>query len=114
MSYLKARTLEYFFHFSTKNLQLVSEMFTDDVHLHDWENNTNNKNDTVAVYKKIFDNVNTITVTPFALYQDEGTEGTVVIAELWITIDGDEQIYVTDVITYDKDNMITSVRAYKG
>jgi hypothetical protein len=106
--------LEYFFHFSTKNLELVSDMFTDDVHLHDWEHSTSNKEDTVAVYKKIFDSVNTIAVTPFALYQDEGTEGPVVIAELWITIDGNEQIFVTDVITFTADGLIDSVRAYKG
>lgn len=114
MSYYKARALEYFFHFSTKSLELVSDMFTNTIHLHDWEHNTSNKDDTVAVYKKIFDSVNTIAVTPFALYQDEGTEGPVVIAELWITINGDEQIFVTDIITFTENGLIDSVRAYKG
>lgn len=107
----KDKCLEYFFHFSTKNLELVSDMFTDTIHLHDWENNTDNKADTVAVYKKIFDSVDTITVTPFALYQD----GPTVVAELWITVDGKEQFFVTDVITFDeKTDLIISVRAYKG
>lgn len=110
----KNRCLEYFFHFSTKNLELVSNMFSDDVHLHDWDHNTGNKEDTVTVYKKIFDSVDTIAVTPFALYQDESTEGTTVVAELWITINGKEQIFVTDVITFDENDLIKSVRAYKG
>ena len=110
----KNRCLEYFFHFSTKNLELISDMFADTVHLRDWEHSTSNKEDTVAVYKKIFDSVDTIAVTPFALYQDEGTDGTVVVAELWITINGNEQIFVTDVITFDENNLINSVRAYKG
>jgi hypothetical protein len=37
-----------------------------------------------------------------------------VIAELLITINGKEQILVTDVITYDETGKIVSVRAYKG
>lgn len=114
MNWYKDRCLEYFFLFSTKNLELVSNMFADNIHLHDWEHNTSNKEETVAVYKKIFDSVNTIAVTPFAMY----CEGTTVIAELWITINtdlGNEQIYVTDVITFDKHtDEIISVRAYKG
>jgi len=45
------------------------------------------------------------------LYQD----GPTVVAELWITIDGKEQFFVTDVITFDeKTDLIISVRAYKG
>lgn len=113
MNQYKDRCLEYFFLFSTKNLELVSDMFADNIHLHDWEHNTGNKEETVAVYKKIFDSVNTIAVTPFAMY----SEGRTVIAELWITINtdlGNEQIFVTDVITFDENDLIKSVRAYKG
>jgi hypothetical protein len=64
----------------------------------------------MAVYNKIFDSVESITVTPRAMYQ----EGLTVIAELLITIDGKEQILVTDIITYDEIGKIVSVRAYKG
>jgi hypothetical protein len=37
-----------------------------------------------------------------------------VLAELLITIDGKEQILVTDVITFNEIAKISSVRAYKG
>jgi hypothetical protein len=110
----KARALEYFFHFSTKNLELISDMFADDVHLQDWEHSTNNKEETVAVYKKMFDSVDTITVTPFALYEDSSPDGLTVIAELWITVDGKDQFFVTDIIVFDDDtDLIRCVRAYR-
>lgn len=110
----KAKALEYFFHFSTKNLELVSDMFTDDVHLQDWEHSTDNKVDTVAVYKKIFDSVDTIAVTPFALYADRAPDGVTVVAELWITVDGKEQNFVTDIIVFDDEtDLIQCVRAYR-
>lgn len=107
---LKTQSLNYFYNFSCKNTLALSFMFTSSCFLHDWENDAAGKQDVIAVYKKIFESVESIAVTPRALYQEENT----VIAELLITINGKEQILVTDIITYDSDGKIISVRAYKG
>ena len=107
---LKSRSLNYFYIFSTKNSTALSFMFTSVCFLHDWENDAAGKAEVMAVYNKIFNSVESITVTPKAMYQ----EGLTVIAELLITINGKEQILVTDVITYDEIGKIVSVRAYKG
>ena len=107
---LKARSLEYFYNFSSKNSSALSWMFTSVCFLHDWENDAAGKTDVMSVYNKIFDSVESIAVTPRVIYQD----GLTVIAELLITINGKEQILVTDVITYDETGKIVSVRAYKG
>jgi hypothetical protein len=107
---LKARSLEYFYNFSSKNSSALSWMFTSVCFLHDWENDAAGKTDVMSVYNKIFNSVESIAVTPRAIYQD----GLTVIAELLITINGKEQILVTDVITYDETGKIVSVRAYKG
>jgi hypothetical protein len=107
---LKARSLEYFYNFSSKNSSALSWMFTSVCFLHDWENDAAGKTDVMSVYNKIFNSVESIAVTPRAIYQD----GLTVIAELLITINGKEQIIVTDVITYDETGKIVSVRAYKG
>ena len=108
---LKTLSLDYFYQFSCKNLEAISDMFADDCQLRDWENIGDGKDAVIAVYEKIFDSVDTISVTPRALYED-GTD--TVIAELLITINGKERIFVTDIITFDHDNKIVSVRAYKG
>lgn len=108
---LKKLSLDYFYQFSCKNLETISDMFADDCQLRDWENAGDGKDAVIDVYKKIFASVDTIAVTPRALYEDESNT---VIAELLITINGKEQIFVTDIITFDDDNKIISVRAYKG
>ena len=107
---LKSRSLNYFYIFSTKNSTALSFMFASVCFLHDWENDAAGNTDVMSVYNKIFNSVESIAVTPRAIYQD----GLTVIAELLITIDGKEQILVTDVITYDEIGKIVSVRAYKG
>jgi hypothetical protein len=110
MSDLKSLSLEYFYYFSCKDLDAVSLMFAPGSVLRDWENSAEGKVDVVAVYEKIFNSVKSIAVTPRAVYQD----GDTVIAELLITINGDEQILVTDIITFNEAGKIISVRAYKG
>jgi hypothetical protein len=68
------------------------------------------REDVVAIYEKIFNSVKSIVVTPRALYKD----GDTIIAELLISINSDEQILVTDIITFNEAGKIISVRAYKG
>ena len=107
---LKALSLRYFYLFSSKNLDAIAKMFAPGCRLRDWENAAVGKDDVVAVYEKIFNSVDSITATPGALYED----GDNIIAELLITINGAEQIFVTDIITFNDDGKIISVRAYKG
>ena len=107
---LKSICLEYFYNFSLKDIDSLSKMFASSCQLRDWENSAVGKEDVVAIYEKIFNSVDTITVTPRALYEDSDT----IIAELLITINGKEQILVTDIITFNEAGKIISVRAYKG
>ena len=49
------------------------------------------------------------------LYQAEASlEDNTVIAEIEIEVNGDEKLMVVDVIDYDDNGLITSIRAYKG
>ena len=107
---LKSLCLEYFYNFSLKDIDSLSKMFASGCQLRDWENSAVGKEDVVAVYEKIFNSVDTIAVTPRAVYEDNDT----IIAELLITINGKEQILVTDIITFNEAGKIISVRAYKG
>jgi len=77
--------------------------------LRDWNGLAEGRTDVETANKNIFDSVETITVTPTALYQD----GNTVSAELDILINGTEKLLVVDVITFEGDK-IASVRAYKG
>ena len=106
---LKETAIQYFETFSRKDLDGLALMFTDDVVLRDWERSADGKVDMLAANKAIFDAVDTITVTPLALYED----GNTVTAEIEVLVNGDTKLLVVDVITFDGDK-ISSLRAYKG
>jgi len=109
MSTLKDLAMQYFEMFSNKDLTGLSEIFTDDVNLRDWERSATGKVGMLAVAKDIFDAVNTITVTPLALYEENST----VVAEIEVLANGDTKLLVVDVIKFE-NGKISSVVAYKG
>jgi hypothetical protein len=109
MSDLKQLATGYFATFSRKDLDGLAGMFTANAALRDWTGSAEGKTDVLAANKNIFDNVDTITVTPLSLYQD----GNTVAAEIEVLINGEEKLLVVDVITFEGDK-ITGVRAYKG
>ena len=106
---LKETATQYFETFSRKDLDSLAVMFTDDVVLRDWERSAEGKIDMLAANKAIFDAVDTITVTPLALYED----GNTITAEIEVLVNGDTKLLVVDVITFIGDK-ISGLRAYKG
>jgi ketosteroid isomerase-like protein len=106
---LKIVATEYFETFSRKDLDGLEEMFTDNVTLKDWVISASGVVGVISANKKIFESVETIQVSPLALYQD----GNTVAAEIEVLINGEEKLLVVDVITFEGDK-ISSIRAYKG
>jgi ketosteroid isomerase-like protein len=109
MSNLKQLATTYFEMFSNKDLTGLSDIFTDDVNLRDWERSASGKADMLSANKDIFDAVNTITVTPLSLYEENST----VVAEIEILVNNEIKLLVVDVIKFENDK-ISSVVAYKG
>jgi ketosteroid isomerase-like protein len=109
MSTLKDQAMQYFEMFSNKDLTGLAEVFTDDVNLRDWERSATDKAGMLAAAKSIFDSVDTITVTPLALYEENST----VVAEIEILVNNEIKFLVVDVIKFE-NNKISSIVAYKG
>ena len=109
MSDLKQLATQYFETFSNKDLTGLSDMFSDDAVVRDWEISASGKAGVLAANKDIFDKVDTIIVTPLSLYED----GNTVAAEIEVLINNDLKLLVVDVITFE-DNKISGLRAYKG
>ena len=103
-------TLQYFVTFSNKDIVSLEKMFHPKVELRDWDISAGGLKAVVKANKNIFDSVETIKVTPLSLYQQDTT----VIAEIHILINGKEDLLVTDIIDFDFDGKIVSIRAYKG
>ena len=110
MTNLIDRANIYFDTFSNKDLDGLKQMFVDDVTLRDWDINVSGIDNVLEANSNIFNSVQTIKVNPIDLYRD----GNVVIAEIEILINEDERILVTDILEYDENNKIKSIRAYKG
>ena len=106
--------LTYFKTFSNKDSEGLRSMFADNVYLRDWEILANGIDEVVAANQGIFDNVETIVVTPIRVWDFLYHEDNVVVAELEIVINGEETELVTDILEFDNDNKIKAIRAYKG
>ena len=108
------KSLEYFTTFSEKDSDGLRNMFSNDVYLRDWEILANGIDEVVAANQDIFDNVESIVATPIRVWDFLSHEDNVVVAELEIVVNGEEKLLVTDIIEFDDDEKIKSIRAYKG
>jgi len=107
---LKNQALRYFYKFSNKDLQALKTMFDASVTLKDWNIDIIGLAGVLDANQDIFDNVESIKVTPLAIYEQNHT----VIAELDILVNNLEHLAVVDVIKFNDKGLITSIRAYKG
>ena len=108
------KSLEYFTTFSEKDSAGLRNMFSNDVYLRDWEILANGIDEVVAANQDIFDNVESIVATPIRVWDFLSHEDNVVVAELEIVVNGEEKLLVTDILEFDDDEKIKSIRAYKG
>ncbi|SFR51738.1 SnoaL-like domain-containing protein [Robiginitalea myxolifaciens] len=106
----KERCLEYLKKYAEKDLGSIEKMFADGIVLRDWKIYVEGKEKAVDETRKNFANAETIEIEVLATYENENT----VAAELKITVDSTEELYVVDVITINPEGKITSIRAYLG
>jgi len=114
MADLVDKALTYFKTFSNKDSEGLRSMFSDTVYLRDWEIFANGIDEVVDVNQNIFDSVKTIVATPIRMWDFLSHEDNVVVAELEIVVDDKETLLVIDILEFDGDNKIKSIRAYKG
>jgi hypothetical protein len=100
---------QYFENFSNKRIDLLEQMFSQDVELTDWEISAKGINQVVAANQKIFNSVETITVDIGVLAETDNT----VFAQISVIVDSSVTIKVIDVITFDQEGKIFKVSAYK-
>ena len=96
--------------YAAKDLTAIDHMFADDIILRDWKIRVVGKTLALEETQKNFDAVDSLSIDVLANYENEDT----VAAELKIVIDHTEELYVTDVITFNQSGKITSIRAYVG
>ena len=107
---IKDSAQSYFKIFSEKNINGLREMFDDNVTLRDWEIDKQGIENVLKANLNIFQNVKTIKAIP----QNIVSENNFVFAELKIIVNGDEELKVVDIIEFNKQGKIISIKAFKG
>lgn len=104
------KACDYFQAFSEKDLDKLSNLYAESVSLSDWEPLFfDGKESVLKANKDLFDSVETINI----LIKRIGSNSNNVFAEIDILINGDTQLFVVDVLEFDHENKIKSIRAYK-
>jgi len=108
MENLIDRTKRYFELFSTKNVKgLENEIYSDDVHLRDWNGEWKGKQAVLEMNENLFVNDFTIEVEDIK----QADETTIVMFTLHIA---DTTYKVVDIIDWDENGKIKRILAYNG
>lgn len=106
----KNKLINYFKFFSDKNIDLLSEMFSDDIELIDWDICVKGKPQVIEANKNIFNSVETIQIIPISFYSNSDTSYAIQIS---IVVNNTETLEVIDVIKFNDNGLISSINAYK-
>jgi len=107
---LKYKAKKYFKFFSQKNISSLSLMFSKKITLRDWKINKKGIKKVIKANLKIFEDCKNINIKLLKIFQIKKT----IIAELFIRINKSKPLAVVDIIEFDKNNKIKSIRAYLG
>lgn len=100
---------KYFEDFSNKDLEKLSDIFSDEITLQDWDILAEGKQNVLEANKNIFNSVDTISVNLNQLYIDDN----VATCIIEIVINNKETLKVIDIIKIDTDGKIKEISAYK-
>ena len=106
------KTVAYFEAFSRGDLDALSEFYANNIYLRDWEGTYVGSMAVLNANKALFDNVDALVIRPIALHFDADSH--TVAAEIEIMISESEPLLVVDVIEFNSQGEILSIRAYKG
>lgn len=102
--------LRYFDAFQSRDIERVKTFFNESVSLRDWDIDVKGISEVADANIGIFNSVTSISVVPLKLVSQDNT----VCAELDIVINNSIFLRVVDIIEFDENGKIRSIRAYKG
>ncbi|MEL6813167.1 MAG: nuclear transport factor 2 family protein [Bacteroidota bacterium] len=106
----KELCLSYLKRYAAKDIDSIELMFADDIALRDWKIRVTGKERALEETRKNFEAAKSIGIEVLSTFESENT----VAAELKITVDASEELYVVDVIEINPKGKIHSIRAYLG
>lgn len=104
------KVTDYFDAFSKADVARIRSLLSDDVCLRDWNIDASGIDLVLREVLNILNPLSNLKVKLINLYESDST----VIAEIIIEAKEIVPIKVVDIITFDRDERICSIRAYKG
>lgn len=102
--------IHYLKKYAEKDLDAMNQLFAEDIILRDWKIRVEGKKLALQETQKNFEAAESIAIDVLQTYENSDT----VAAELKITVNETEELYVVDVITFNDANQISAIRAYLG
>lgn len=96
--------------YQNKDIETVSNMFAEEIHLRDWKISVRGKEIAVSETQKNFQNAASLDIEILNIMESDNC----VSGELKIVVNNEEVLFVVDVITFNEQGLISSIRAYLG
>ncbi len=109
MNYIEKFEL-YLRSYKNKDIETISNMLSEDVHLRDWKISVFGKNSAIDETQKNFDNATSLEIEVLNIMKNEDC----VSGELKIVVNKQEVLFVIDVLTFNAEGLISSIHAYLG
>jgi len=107
---LKKLAMDYINNFNNKDLIKLKKMFALDVSLRDWNVYSIGIDSVIEANRSIFIEFKNIKATPLAFIEDSYK----IAIELEICLDNSNKIKVLDILEFNEDFKIKSIKAFKG
>lgn len=101
--------LRYLDSFSRKDMKVLSDLFSENIELKDWNVSATGKKSVLDINHNIFKNCKEINVKLLALYSNNSLT---FVAQIEIQFDNEKAISVVDLIEFDLDKKISKITAY--
>ena len=109
---LNSLSNKYFNNWNSNKIENLKDLFSENCSLRDWTINVSGKDDVLSANKKIFDDVPGIRAEIINLHLSD--KSNTAVAEIIVHLSEKEKLKVVDVLTFDQDGLIKSIRAYQG
>ena len=107
---IKELSLFYLEKYEDKDIKAIESLFADDIILRDWKIRAVGKENALFETRKNFEKAHLIKIDVLSTTENKNT----IAAELKITVDDSEELFVVDVISFNSKGLINSIRAYLG
>lgn len=102
---------KYFNTWNAHDIKKLSKLFSDNIILTDWNINVSKKDNVLLENQKIFNDLPEINVEILKIHISESTS--TVVTELIVHINKIDKLKVVDLITFNENGLIISIKAYK-